>query len=225
MHEAGDITMRVLVAEDEEILAELVATGLRRAGFAVDTVYSGDAALAYLGLHDYDVVVLDRDLPRVHGDDVARKLVATGSRTRILMLTASGAMEDRVEGLDLGADDYVSKPFEFPELVSRVRALRRRSARPVPPQLERHGIRLDTVRRAASREGRDLDLSPKEFTVLQLLLEADGGTVSAEELLERAWDANADPFTGAVRVCMSKLRAKLGEPAVIRTVQGVGYAL
>ncbi|MGW0643238.1 MULTISPECIES: response regulator transcription factor [Streptomyces] len=230
--------MRVLVAEDEEILAELVATGLRRAGFAVDTVYSGDAALAYLGLHDYDVVVLDRDLPRVHGDDVARRLVASGSRTRILMLTASGAMEDRVAGLDLGADDYVSKPFEFPELVSRVRALRRRSARPVPPQLERHGIRLDTVRRSALRDGRDLDLSPKEFTVLQLLLEADGGTVSAEELLERAWDANADPspgsqlsfeqgrpHPGAVRVCMSKLRAKLGEPALIRTVQGVGYAL
>ncbi|AWL39409.1 response regulator [Streptomyces sp. SID4912] len=225
MHEAGDNTMRVLVAEDEEILAELVATGLRRAGFAVDTVYSGDAALAYLGLHDYDVVVLDRDLPRVHGDDVARKLVASGSRTRILMLTASGTMEDRVEGLDLGADDYVSKPFEFPELVSRVRALRRRSARPVPPQLERHGIRLDSVRRAATRDGRDLDLSPKEFTVLQLLLEADGAAVSAEELLERAWDANADPFTGAVRVCMSKLRAKLGEPQLIRTVQGVGYAL
>ncbi|WP_179500357.1 response regulator transcription factor [Streptomyces sp. WZ.A104] len=230
--------MRVLVAEDEEILAELVATGLRRAGFAVDTVYSGDAALAYLGLHDYDVVVLDRDLPRVHGDDVARRLVASGSRTRILMLTASGAMEDRVAGLDLGADDYVSKPFEFPELVSRVRALRRRSARPVPPQLERHGIRLDTVRRSAFRDGRDLDLSPKEFTVLQLLLEADGGTVSAEELLERAWDANADPspgpplpfeqaspHPGAVGVCMSKLRAKLGEPALIRTVQGVGYAL
>ncbi|CAM5687718.1 Sensor histidine kinase RcsC [Streptomyces californicus] len=144
MHEAGVITMRVLVAEDEETLAELVATGLRRAGFAVDTVYSGDAALAYLGLHDYDVVVLDRDLPRVHGDDVARRLIASGSRTRILMLTASGAMEDRVAGLDLGADDYVTKPFEFPELVSRVRALRRRSVRPVPPQLERHGIRLDT---------------------------------------------------------------------------------
>jgi len=238
VYEAGDITMRVLVAEDEEILAELVATGLRRAGFAVDTVYSGDAALAYLGLHDYDVVVLDRDLPRVHGDDVARRLVASGSRTRILMLTASGATEDRVAGLDLGADDYVSKPFEFPELVSRVRALRRRSARPVPPQLERYGIRLDTVRRSALRDGRDLDLSPKEFTVLQLLLEADGGTVSAEELLERAWDANADPspssqlsfeqgrpHSGAVRVCMSKLRAKLGEPALIRTVQGVGYAL
>ncbi|MFD3786685.1 response regulator transcription factor [Streptomyces cyaneofuscatus] len=230
--------MRVLVAEDEEILAELVATGLRRAGFAVDTVYSGDAALAYLGLHDYDVVVLDRDLPRVHGDDVARRLVASGSRTRILMLTASGSMEDQVAGLDLGADDYVSKPFEFPELVSRVRALRRRSARPVPPQLERHGIRLDTVRRSALRDGRELDLSPKEFTVLQLLLEADGGTVSAEELLKRAWDANAAPspssqlpfeqgrpHPGAVRVCMNKLRAQLGEPALIRTVQGVGYAL
>ncbi|MFJ9622737.1 response regulator transcription factor [Streptomyces sp. NPDC101181] len=231
--------MRVLVAEDEEILAELVATGLRRAGFAVDTVYSGDAALAYLGLHDYDVVVLDRDLPRVHGDDVARRLVASGSRTRILMLTASGAMEDRVAGLDLGADDYVSKPFDFPELVSRVRALRRRSARPVPPQLERHGIRLDTVRRSAFRDGRDLDLSPKEFTVLQLLLEADGGTVGADELLERAWGTNAEsapgsalssseqerPHSGAVRVCVSQLRGKLGEPALIRTVQGAGYAL
>ncbi|MEU2759525.1 response regulator transcription factor [Streptomyces sp. NPDC007094] len=230
--------MRVLVAEDEEVLAELVATGLRRAGFAVDTVYSGDAALAYLGLHDYDVVVLDRDLPRVHGDDVARRLVAAGSRTRILMLTASGAMEDRVAGLDLGADDYVAKPFEFPELVSRVRALRRRTARPVPPQLQRHGIRLDTVRRSALRDGRDLDLSPKEFTVLQLLLEADGGTVGAQELLERAWDANAAPSPSsqpsfeqgrphpdAVRVCMGELRAKLGEPALIRTVPGVGYAL
>ncbi|MEU4267969.1 response regulator transcription factor [Streptomyces sp. NPDC026092] len=217
--------MRVLVAEDEEVLAELLATGLRRAGFAVDTVYSGDAALAYLGLHDYDVVVLDRDLPRVHGDDVARALVARSARTRILMLTASASTEDRVEGLDLGADDYLGKPFEFPELVSRVRALRRRSARPVPPRLERAGVEMDTVRRDVTREGRVLDLSPKEFSVLQILLEADGATVSAEELLERAWDAHTDPFTGAVRVCMSKLRAKLGEPALIRTVQGVGYAL
>lgn len=230
--------MRVLVAEDEEILAELVATGLRRAGFAVDTVYSGDAAQAYLGLHDYDVVVLDRDLPRVHGDDVARELVASGSRTRILMLTAAASTEDRVAGLDLGADDYLSKPFEFPELVSRVRALRRRTARPVPPQLERYGIRLDTVRRSASRDGRELDLSPKEFTVLQLLLEADGGTVGVEELLERAWDANAAPspggplrptrempHSGVVVDCVGTLCEKLGEPAVIRTVQGVGYAL
>ncbi|MFD7226740.1 response regulator transcription factor [Streptomyces sp. NPDC059881] len=218
--------MRVLVAEDEEVLAELVATGLRRAGFAVDTVHSGDAALAYLGLHDYDVVVLDRDLPRMHGDDVARELIASASRTRILMLTAAASMEDRVAGLDLGADDYLTKPFEFPELVSRVRALRRRTARPpLPPLLERHGIRLDTVRRTAERDGRDLELSPKEFSVLQILLEADGATVSAEELLERAWDAHADPFTGAVRVCMSKLRGKLGEPPLIRTVQGVGYVL
>ncbi|MFE0421722.1 response regulator transcription factor [Streptomyces sp. NPDC058953] len=217
--------MRILVAEDEQVLAELVATGLRRAGFAVDTVYSGDAALAYLGLHDYDVVVLDRDLPRVHGDQVARELVASGARTRILMLTASSSAEDRVAGLDLGADDYLGKPFDFPELVSRVRALRRRSARLVPPRLERHGIRLDTVRRTADRDGRELDLSPKEFAVLQILLEADGALVSAEELLERAWDAHTDPFTGAVRVCMSKLRSKLGEPMVIRNVQGVGYAL
>ncbi|GAA2238141.1 response regulator transcription factor [Streptomyces amakusaensis] len=217
--------MRVLVAEDEQVLAELVATGLRRAGFAVDTVYSGDEALARLGLYDYDVVVLDRDLPRLHGDEVARALVAAAARTRILMLTASAAPEDRVEGLDLGADDYLGKPFDFPELVSRVRALRRRSARPVPPLLERHGVRLDSVRRRAERDGRELDLSPKEFSVLQILLESDGATVSAEELLERAWDAHTDPFTGAVRVCMSKLRGKLGEPGLIRTVQGVGYAL
>ncbi|MER6999794.1 response regulator transcription factor [Streptomyces sp. NPDC000410] len=218
--------MRILVAEDEEPLAELVATGLRRAGFAVDTVYGGDAAVEHLGLYAYDVVVLDRDLPRVHGDEVARQLIAAGSRTRILMLTAAASVEDRVAGLDLGADDYLVKPFEFPELVSRVRALRRRSARPpVPPRLERHGLRLDTARRTAHRDGRELELSPKEFSVLQILLEADGATVSAEELLERAWDAHADPFTGAVRVCMSKLRGKLGEPGLIRTVQGVGYVL
>ena len=218
--------MRVLVAEDERPLAELVATGLRRAGFAVDTVHSGDAALDHLGLLPYDVLVLDRDQPRVHGDDVARRLVADGSPTRILMLTASTATEDRVTGLDLGADDYLGKPFEFPELVSRVRALRRRSARPaLPPLLERYGLRVDTVRRTATRDGRDLDLSPKEFTVLQILLESDGAAVSAEELLDRAWDAHTDPFTGAVRVCMSKLRAKLAEPALITTVQGVGYRL
>ncbi|MFF3839507.1 response regulator transcription factor [Streptomyces sp. NPDC001930] len=218
--------MRVLVAEDERDLAALVATGLRRAGFAVDTVHSGDAALDHLDLHPYDVLVLDRDLPRVHGDEVARRLVAGGSPTRILMLTAATATEDRVTGLDLGADDYLGKPFEFPELVSRVRALRRRSARaPLPPLLERYGLRVDTVRRTAGRDGRDLDLSPKEFSVLQILLEADGAVVSAEELLDRAWDAHADPFTGAVRVCMSKLRAKVGEPALIRTVQGVGYQL
>ncbi|MFC7922032.1 response regulator transcription factor [Streptomyces cinereoruber] len=217
--------MRVLVAEDERVLAGLVATGLRRAGFAVDTVHDGEDALERLGLYAYDVLVLDRDLPRLHGDDVARRLVAGGSRTRILMLTAATAVEDRVEGLDLGADDYLGKPFEFPELVSRVRALRRRSARPLPPLLERDGLRMDTVRRTAVRDGRDLGLSPKEFSVLQILLEADGAAVSAEELLERAWDAHADPFTGAVRVCMSKLRAKLGEPGMIRTVQGVGYVL
>ncbi|GLF96616.1 response regulator transcription factor [Streptomyces yaizuensis] len=217
--------MRVLVAEDERALAGLIATGLRRAGFAVDTTHRGDDALERLDLYDYDVLVLDRDLPGVHGDEVARALVAAGARTRILMLTAATATAERVRGLDLGADDYLGKPFDFPELVSRVRALRRRSARPVPPLLERRGVRLDTARRTAARDGRELGLSPKEFSVLQLLLEADGATVSAEELLERAWDAHADPFTGAVRVCMSKLRAKLGEPALIDTVQGVGYRL
>lgn len=219
--------MRVLVAEDEEILAELVATGLRRAGFAVDTVYSGDAALAYLGLHDYDVVVLDRDLPRVHGDDVARRLVADGSRTRILMLTASTSMEDRVKGLDLGADDYLGKPFEFPELVSRVRALRRRSARALPTTLERRGVRLDTVERTAVRDGQSLDLSVKELTVLQILLEADGEAVTAQQLLERAWDAQTDPFSGVVGACVGQLGEKLGDPALIRTVDrdGGGYVL
>ncbi|MFE0650089.1 response regulator transcription factor [Streptomyces sp. NPDC059534] len=218
--------MRVLVAEDERDLAALVATGLRRAGFAVDTAHDGADALERLGLHSYDVLVLDRDLPRVHGDDVARRLVAAGSPTRILMLTAATAVEDRVGGLDLGADDYLGKPFEFPELVSRVRALRRRTARPaLPPLLARDGLLMDTVRRTATRDGRDLDLTPKEFSVLQILLEADGAAVSAEELLERAWDAHADPFTGAVRVCMSKLRAKVGEPGLIRTLQGVGYVL
>ncbi|GGJ80906.1 transcriptional regulatory protein CutR [Streptomyces camponoticapitis] len=219
--------MRVLVAEDEEILAELIATGLRRAGFAVDTVYSGDAALAYLGLHDYDVVVLDRDLPRVHGDDVARKLVADQSRTRILMLTASSSMEERVKGLDLGADDYLGKPFEFPELVSRVRALRRRSSRALQPTLERRGVRLDTVSRTALRDGKALDLSVKELTVLQILLEADGKAVTTQQLLERAWDAGTDPFAGVVRVCVGALGVKLGEPALIRPVDldGGGYVL
>jgi DNA-binding response OmpR family regulator len=218
--------MRVLVAEDEVVLAGLVATGLRRAGFAVDTVHGGDDALERLALHPYDVLVLDRDLPRVHGDEVARRLVAGGSATRILMLTAATTTDDRVTGLDLGADDYLGKPFEFPELVSRVRALRRRSARaPLPPLLRRGGLVMDTVRRTACRDGRPLDLTPKEFSVLQILLEADGAAVSAEELLARAWDEHADPFTGAVRVCLSKLRAKLGDPSPIRTVQGVGYQL
>ncbi|MCH0540365.1 response regulator transcription factor [Streptomyces sp. MUM 203J] len=218
--------MRVLVVEDEKTLAAFVATGLRRAGFAVDVAHTGGAALELLGLYAYEVLVLDRDLPEVHGDDVARRLVAEGSRTRILMLTAASGLDDRVAGLDLGADDYLGKPFEFPELVSRVRALRRRGALPAaPPVLGRGGLRLDTVRRTAEREGRDLGLSPKEFAVLQILLEADGALVSAETLLDRAWDAHADPFTGAVRVCMSKLRSKLGEPPLIRTVQGVGYAL
>lgn len=219
--------MRVLVVEDEKTLAAFVATGLRRAGFAVDVAHTGGAALELLDLYAYEVLVLDRDLPEVHGDEIARRLVAEGSRTRILMLTAASGLDDRVAGLDLGADDYLGKPFEFPELVSRVRALRRRGALPpVPPVLRgRGGLRLDTVRGTAERDGRDLGLSPKELAVLQILLEADGALVSAETLLERAWDAHADPFTGAVRVCMSKLRGKLGDPPLIRTVQGVGYAL
>lgn len=217
--------MRVLVAEDERALADLVTTGLRRQGMAVDTAYTGDDAEQLLAVGDYDVAILDRDLPGVHGDTLARRLAMSAARTRILMLTAAASLVDRVHGLELGADDYLAKPFEYPELVARIRALARRSAPAVPPVLERAGIVLDPARRTAARDGRDLRLTPKEFVVLRLLLEAGGVPLSAEDLLERAWDAHADPFTGAVRVTMSKLRAKLGVPQPIRTVPGAGYAL
>jgi DNA-binding response OmpR family regulator len=217
--------MRVLVAEDERALAELVATGLRRQGMVVDTAYAGDDARQLLAVGDYDVVVLDRDLPGVHGDTIARRLAMSAARTRILMLTAAGSLSERVRGLELGADDYLPKPFEYPELVARVRALGRRSAAAAPPVLQRAGIVLDPARRTAERDGRDLRLTPKEFVVLRVLLEAGEVPLSAEDLLERAWDAHTDPFTGAVRVTMSKLRAKLGEPQPIRTVPGAGYVL
>ncbi|MEU3187023.1 response regulator transcription factor [Streptomyces sp. NPDC006923] len=217
--------MRVLVAEDEAMLAELVAEGLRQYGMAVDVALDGDAALERLFVNDYDVLVLDRDLPGTHGDEVCRQVVASASRTRILMLTAAGQTSDLVGGLALGADDYLSKPFEYPELVARVQALARRATRAVPPVLERDGVTLDMPRRQAFRDGRYLRLSPKEFAVLEVLLVADGTVVSAEELLERAWDENADPFTSAVRITMSKLRAKLGEPSLIETVPGSGYRI
>lgn len=217
--------MRLLIVEDEITLADLVARGLRAENVAVDVAYRGDEADELLTVNDYDVVVLDRDLPGLHGDQVARRISERGDSTRILMLTASGTLADRVAGLDLGADDYLAKPFEFPELVARVRALARRSAPALPTMLTSGDIVLDPARHRATRGGRPLDLTPKELMLLQVLLEAQGAVVSAEVLLEKCWDHNVDPFTGAVRVALSKLRGKLGEPAVITTVQGRGYCL
>jgi len=217
--------MRVLVADDEIALADLVARGLTQQHMAVDVAYRGDHADELLAVNDYDVVVLDRDLPGLHGDEVARRLAARGSLTRILMLTAATSLTDRVTGLELGADDYLAKPFEYPELVARVRALGRRAVAPVAPVLERAGLLLDSNRRVATRDGRHLDLTGKEFGVLETLLRAEGRIVPAEELLEKVWDMNVDPFTTAVRVTMSKLRRKLGEPDPIRTLPGQGYSI
>ncbi|MGW2740981.1 response regulator transcription factor [Streptomyces sp. NPDC001450] len=217
--------MRVLVAEDERVLADLVATGLREHAMAVDVAYDGPGAQERLAVNDYDVLVLDRDLPGLHGDQICRELVEAGARTRILMLTAAGSLTDRVQGLRLGADDYLPKPFEYDELVARVQALGRRTQPALPPVLERGGIVLDTARRQVHRNGRYLALSPKEYAVLEVLLRARGAVVSAEEILERAWDENADPFTIAVRVTISRLRAKLGEPQVIETLPGMGYRI
>jgi DNA-binding response OmpR family regulator len=217
--------VRVLVAEDERELADLVAEGLRRRAMAVDVAYDGAAAVERLAVHDYDVLVLDRDLPAVHGDTVCRDLARSGARTRILMLTAAASVPERVAGLGLGADDYLPKPFDYGELVARVQALGRRSRAPLPPVLERHGIVLDTRRVQAFRDGRFLALSLKEHAVLEVLLRADGAVVSAEELLESAWDEHADPFTTVVRVIVSRLRGKLGDPPCIRTVPGAGYVL
>ena len=217
--------MRVLIAEDHRELAETVATGLRQDGMAVDVAFDGDDALAMATVHDYDVVVLDRDLPRVHGDEVCRTLVAGGGRARILMLTASGTISDRVEGLGLGADDYLAKPFAFAELIARLRALARRAQPALPPVLSRGDVTLDTTQRIAQRAGRRLNLTPKEFAVLELLLAAQGGVVSAERLLELGWDQAADPFTNTVKVTVSRLRRKLGDPPVIETVPHAGYRI
>lgn len=217
--------VRVLVVEDEQLLADAVATGLRREAMAVDVVYDGAAALERIGVNDYDVVVLDRDLPLVHGDDVCRKIVELGMPTRVLMLTASGDVSDRVEGLEIGADDYLPKPFAFSELIARVRALGRRTSVPLPPVLERAGIKLDPNRREVFRDGREVQLAPKEFAVLEVLMRSEGAVVSAEQLLEKAWDENTDPFTNVVRVTVMTLRRKLGEPPVIVTVPGSGYRI
>jgi DNA-binding response OmpR family regulator len=217
--------MRVLVVEDERVLADAIATGLRREAMAVDVAYDGAAALEKIGYIDYDVIVLDRDLPKVHGDEVARRLVAQRSASRIIMLTAAGDVDDKVEGLELGADDYLAKPFVFMELVARVRALGRRSAPALPPVLERAGLRLDPGKRHVTREGKEVSLTKKEFAVLEELMRAEGAVVSQEDLLDKAWDENIDPFTNVVRVTMMTLRKKLGEPQVIETVPGVGYRL
>ncbi|WP_052851349.1 response regulator transcription factor [Streptomyces avicenniae] len=217
--------MRVLVVEDEQLLADTVATGLRRQAMAVDVVYDGAAATERVDLNDYDVVVLDRDLPLLHGDDVCRHIVATGKPTRVLMLTAAGDISDRVEGLELGADDYLPKPFAFTELTARVRALGRRATAPLPPVLERAGLRLDPNRREVFRDERQVHLAPKEFAVLEVLMRGAGGVVSAEQLLEKAWDENTDPFTNVVRVTVMTLRRKLGDPPVITTVPGAGYRI
>ncbi len=217
--------MRVLVVEDFEILAQTIGTGLRREGMAVDVALDGDDALEHLAVTRYDVVVLDRDLPGVHGDEVCRQIVAGRSQSRVLMLTASSTVKERVDGLGLGADDYLPKPFDFAELVARVRALARRSAAALPPTLESGDVTLDPSRRTAFRAGRRLELSPKEFALLECLLAAPGRVVSAEELLERVWDEAADPFTTAVKTTIRRLRAKLGDPPVIHTVREGGYRI
>ena len=216
--------MRVLVIEDDGELTDAIAAGLRLEGMAVDTALDGDSGLEHAQVNDYDVIALDRDLPGVPGDEVCAKLAGT-VRARILMLTAAGTIEDRVEGLDRGADDYLPKPFAFAELVARLRALARRSQPAIPPVLSARGLTLDPARRVASRYGKRLELGPKELAVLELLMAAGGRAVSAEELLERAWDEMADPFSTAVKVTVSRLRRKLGNPPVIETVAQAGYRI
>jgi len=217
--------MRVLLVEDHQELAETVADVLRSEEMAVDVALDGRTALERVGVNSYDVVVLDRDLPGVHGDEVCRRLVAGGSKSRVLMLTAAGSVEDRVDGLELGADDYLPKPFAFTELVARIRAVSRRSGPALPAILACGDLRLDPARRTAIRAGRRLALSPKEFAVLEHLMAAGGRIVSAEELLERVWDEAADPFTATVKVTIGRLRAKLGAPPLIETVREGGYRI
>jgi DNA-binding response OmpR family regulator len=219
----GEVCVRVLVADDERVLADMVAEGLRRFAMAVDVVYDGTGAFERVSVHQYDVAVLDRDMPGMTGDEVCRRISTAGMDTRVLLLTAAGGIRDRVEGLGLGADDYLTKPFAFAELVARVQALSRRSAKSVPPVLESDGVVLDTVRHVVARDGLVLALTPKEFAVLHVLMRSGGEVVSAERLLEQAWDENADPFTNAVRVAIMTLRKKLGEPPLIHTVPRVGY--
>jgi DNA-binding response OmpR family regulator len=217
--------MRVLVIEDDEELAEAIAVGLRREHMAVDVAYEGASGLERAVVNEYDVIVLDRDLPELHGDLVCAGIIAAGRRSRVLMLTAAATIENRVDGLGIGADDYLAKPFAFAELVARLQALLRRAQPAIPPVLVRGGLRLDVARHFASRDGRALELGPKEFQLLEVLLAAQGRVVSTEELLERVWDEAADPFTTTVKVTMSRLRRKLGDPPVIDTVAQVGYRI
>jgi DNA-binding response OmpR family regulator len=216
--------MRVLVAEDDEVLAKAVAVGLRREGMAVDVALDGDDARTRLAITDYDVVVLDRDLPGTHGDEVCRSLVVERSATRILMLTAAGSVKERVDGLGLGADDYLPKPFEFAELVARIRAVGRRPATP-PAELAHGDLSLDPLGRVAFRAGSRLRLTHKELAVLECLLAAEGRPVPAEELLEQVWDGDLDPFTATVKTTIRRLRAKLGDPPLIETVRESGYRI
>jgi DNA-binding response OmpR family regulator len=217
--------MRVLLAEDHAKLAMTLARGLRREGMAVDVVFDGQDALEHLAGTDYDVIVLDRDLPRVHGDDVCREVAGDERGSRVLMLTAARSVSDRVEGLGLGADDYLPKPFAFAELVARIRALARRAAPALPPVLVHGDLCLDPAARVATRAGKLLPLSPKEFGVLERLLAARGHVLTVGDLLEGVWDEMADPFTATVKVTVSRLRAKLGAPPLIQTVPPGGYRI
>jgi DNA-binding response OmpR family regulator len=217
--------MRVLIAEDERRLADAIARGLRREGMAVDLAPDGSDALMKARVVRYDVLVLDRDLPGVHGDDICRAIRAERPETGIIMLTAAAELEDLVEGLSLGADDYLPKPFRFAELVARIRALSRRAAPSRPPVLMHLDLELDPARRSVTRAQRPIELTRKELAVLEALMSADGATVSAEELLERVWDEHTDPFTNVVRMTIMTLRRKLGDPAVVETVIGVGYRM
>ena len=217
--------MRVLVVEDEPLMAQAIRDGLRLEAIAADIALDGDTALEMLDVHAYDIAVLDRDVPGPSGDQIAQHIVASGSGTPILMLTAADRVDDKASGFELGADDYLTKPFELRELVMRLRALDRRRTRSRPPVYEIAGLRLDPFRREVFRDGRYVALTRKQFAVLEVLAEAGGGVVSAEDLLERAWDENADPFTNAVRITVSALRKRLGEPWLIATVPGVGYRI
>jgi two-component system response regulator VanR len=215
--------MRTLIVEDEPYLAEAIQAGLRLESIAADMVHDGDTAVEYLGENDYDVVILDRDIPGLHGDEVCAWVIENLPGCRVLMLTAAHTLEAKVTGFELGADDYLTKPFDFPELVARLRALNRRPTTSTPPVLESEGVRLDPFRREVYRESRLIRLSRKEFAVLEVLMQASGGVVSAEALLEKAWDRNADPFTNTIRVVISNVRKRLGEPQLIQTVPGSGY--
>jgi DNA-binding response OmpR family regulator len=217
--------LRVLIAEDEQRLAEAIARGLRREGMAVDLAPDGTDALVKARVVRYDVLVLDRDLPGLHGDDVCKAVRGERPETGILMLTAAGDLEDVIEGLALGADDYLAKPFRFAELVARVQALARRALPSRPPVLRHRDLELDPASRRLTRDGQELELARKEFGVLEALMAAQGATVSAEQLLERVWDEHTDPFTNVVRMTIMTLRRKLGEPAVVETVIGVGYRM